>query len=79
MVDAGKILAGMDVRNGTGVDEIIAQALADADEQEQQRGDAGENDRTLSQGAQGAARLASGNGVAASAIGEWSVFAFASA
>lgn len=33
MVNAGEMFAGVDAGNGAGVDEVIAQALADAEEQ----------------------------------------------
>lgn len=79
MVNAGEMFAGVDVGNGAGVDEVIAQALADADEKEQHGGDASEDDGALALGAECATRLAFGNGVAACAIGERAVFAFAAA
>ena len=47
MVNVGEMLTGVNARNGSWIDEVIAHAVADADDEKQHGGDAGEDYRAL--------------------------------
>ncbi len=79
MVDSVEMLAAVSGRDRTGVDEVIAPTAANADQEKNDRRDAGEHNSALAQRAECATRLAFGNGIATGSIRKRSVLTFTAA